>query len=85
MNTKMSVVLRPEQIEKLKAFAAERDLPLNLGGGLSPGDRLEEFKRGFANREEQWFTTELICDRQAYGELAGKRDTGEFFPAYRAP
>lgn len=72
-------------VQALAEFAAERDLPLNLGGGLSPGDRLEEFKRGFANREEQWFTTELICDRQTYGDLAGGRDTGEFFPAYRAP
>ena len=26
-------------------------LPLNLGGGVRPGDGLEEFKRGFANRE----------------------------------
>ncbi len=32
-------------------LAAEPGLPLNLGGGISPGDRLEEFKRGFANRE----------------------------------
>lgn len=29
MNTKMSVVLRPEQVEKLKAFAAERDLSVS--------------------------------------------------------
>ena len=68
-------------------FAAGMDLPLNLGGGITPGDRLEEFKRGFANREEQWFTSELICDRVAYDELtrqAGADPSGEFFPAYRA-
>jgi hypothetical protein len=68
-------------------FSGELGLPLNLGGGITPGDRLEEFKRGFANREEQWFTSELVCDRQKYGELcatAGTDPEGDFFPAYRA-
>ena len=32
-------------------LADELGLPLNLGGGVSPGDGLEEFKRGFANAE----------------------------------
>lgn len=40
MNTKMSVVLRPEQIEKLKTFAAERD--------LSMSDVVREIVRGYA-------------------------------------
>jgi hypothetical protein len=68
-------------------FAGEMEIPLNLGGGITPGDRLEEFKRGFANREQQWFTSELICDRQVYRELcasAGADPDGDFFPAYRA-
>jgi len=67
-------------------FSGEMDLPLNLGGGITPGDRLEEFKRGFANREEHWFTSELVCNRQAYGELcaaAGVNPDGDYFPAYR--
>jgi hypothetical protein len=65
---------------------AERlGLPLNLGGGIVRGDALEEFKRGFANREEQWWTSELVCDPAAYARLAGGRDAGEYFPAYRAP
>lgn len=64
-------------------FADELGLPLNLGGGLSPGDGLEEFKRGFANRELPFRTHELICDPAAYAELsAGKPDEG-FFPLYR--
>ncbi|MDQ2622832.1 MAG: GNAT family N-acetyltransferase [Actinomycetota bacterium] len=71
-------------IESMIEFAAERDLPLNLGGGITPGDPLEEFKRGFANREEQWFTSELICDAEAYRELTPP-EAGDFFPAYRAP
>lgn len=66
-------------------FAADREMPLNLGGGITPGDRLEEFKRGFANREEQWFTQGIVCDPGAYGELSSGVEAGDFFPAYRAP
>jgi hypothetical protein len=65
--------------------AAELGLPLNLGGGISRGDALEEFKRGFGNREEQWFTSEVVCDPDAYARLSGDRDAGDYFPAYRAP
>ena len=49
-------------VAALVELAAELGLPLNLGGGLSRGDRLEEFKRGFANREQPWRTSELVCD-----------------------
>ena len=66
-------------------FAGERGMALNLGGGISPGDRLEEFKRGFTNREEQWFTQEIVCDPVAYRELSTGVDAEGFFPAYRAP
>jgi hypothetical protein len=65
--------------------AEELGLPLNLGGGISRGDALEEFKRGFANREEQWLTSEVVCDHAAYERLSADRDAGGFFPAYRAP
>lgn len=65
-------------------FAEELGLPLNLGGGVRPGDGLEEFKRGFANAELPYRTHELICDPVAYRELAaGKRPDPGFFPAYR--
>ncbi|HEY5053431.1 MAG TPA: GNAT family N-acetyltransferase, partial [Solirubrobacterales bacterium] len=47
-------------IEALIDLAAELGLPLNLGGGIARGDRLEEFKQGFANREQPWHTSELI-------------------------
>ena len=66
-------------------FAEELDVPLNLGGGLAPGDGLEEFKRGFANRQEPFTTLEVICDRAEYERLAGGRSATDFFPAYRAP
>jgi len=70
-------------VASLIEHARELGLPLNLGGGISPGDRLEEFKRGFANRELAWHTSELVADPAAYARLSGDRDVGDFFPAYR--
>jgi Acetyltransferase (GNAT) domain len=71
-------------VSRLVELASELELPLNLGGGLAPGDALEEFKRGFANRQETWRTSEIVCDAEAYSRLAAGRDAS-FFPAYRAP
>ena len=71
-------------VSALVDLAEGRELPLNLGGGISPGDPLEEFKRGFANRTEAWRTSEIVCDRGAYERLRAGRDAGGFFPAYRA-
>lgn len=68
----------------LVELSAELGLPLNLGGGISAGDRLEEFKRGFANREQPWHTSEIVCNREAYDRLAAGHNAGSFFPAYRA-
>ena len=72
-------------VSSLCELATELGLPLNLGGGLARGDRLEEFKRGFANREQPWHTSELVCDPAQYARLSGGREAGGFFPAYRAP
>jgi hypothetical protein len=72
-------------VARLVELATEIDLPLNLGGGISPGDALEEFKRGFANRQEPWHTSEVICDPEAYAQLSAGREASGFFPAYRAP
>ncbi len=69
----------------LVELSAELDLPLNLGGGLTKGDQLEEFKRGFANRELPWHTSEIVCDREAYARLSAGHPPSGFFPAYRAP
>jgi hypothetical protein len=72
-------------VAALAEHAGELGLPLNLGGGISPGDALEEFKRGFANREQAWCTSEVVCDPAAYTRLSGDRqEAGDFFPAYRA-
>jgi len=72
-------------VAALVELAAELELPLNLGGGIARGDRLEEFKRGFANREQAWHVSEIVCDPAAYERLSAGRKAGDFFPAYRAP
>lgn len=69
---------------RLIDHAAALALPLNLGGGLRPGDPLEEFKRGFANRQEPWHTSEIICNPEKYAQLSADKSAGAFFPAYRA-
>jgi hypothetical protein len=71
-------------VASLVELAAELGEPLNLGGGISRGDRLEEFKRGFANRELPWHSSELVADPAAYARLSTGREAGSFFPAYRA-
>ena len=71
-------------VADLVEFATGQGLPLNLGGGIARGDRLEEFKRGFANREEPWHTSEIVCDADAYARLSSGHQDGDFFPAYRA-
>jgi hypothetical protein len=70
-------------LARLIEHSTDLGLPLNLGGGIAPGDPLEDFKRGFANRTEPWSTSELICDEEKYGLLSAGRDAAGFFPAYR--
>jgi hypothetical protein len=72
-------------IVALQDLSDELDVPLNLGGGLRPGDGLEEFKRGFANSQVPFVTHEIVCDPGAYERLSAGRDAGDYFPAYRAP
>lgn len=71
-------------VARLVELSTELSLPLNLGGGISPGDPLEEFKRGFANRQEPWQTSEIVCDDEKYQQLSADRTPSGFFPAYRA-
>jgi hypothetical protein len=71
-------------VSRLIDHATELSLPLNLGGGISPGDALEEFKRGFANRQEPWHTSEIVCDEDRYNHLSANRPPTNFFPAYRS-
>jgi hypothetical protein len=72
-------------LARLVEHANELELPLNLGGGITAGDALEEFKRGYGNRTVTWRTSEVVCDPDRYAALSADRDAGGFFPAYRAP
>ncbi|CAM3441190.1 GNAT family N-acetyltransferase [Corallococcus soli] len=60
-------------------------LPLHLGGGVRPGDGLEQFKRSFANASSRLCTHELICEPSVYARLSASRRDTDYFPAYRAP
>jgi hypothetical protein len=71
-------------VARLVELSTELDLPLNLGGGIARGDALEEFKRGFANRQHPWHTSELICNPEKYQQLSAGHEAGRFFPSYRA-
>jgi hypothetical protein len=71
-------------VDAMVGLADEMGAPLNLGGGVRPGDGLEDFKRGFANAELPFHTHEVVCDRAAYDRLSGRAKT-DYFPAYRSP
>ena len=72
-------------VEAMIELAAELGVTLNLGGGVRPGDGLEDFKRGFANGELPFRTHEIVCDPDAYRRLSEGREDSGFFPLYRAP
>ncbi|RKH05029.1 GNAT family N-acetyltransferase, partial [Corallococcus sp. CA053C] len=57
----------------------------HLGGGLQPGDGLEDFKRGFANASTRLHTHEVICEPAVYARLSEGSPHQDFFPAYRSP
>jgi Acetyltransferase (GNAT) domain len=68
------------------SLGGELGTPVNLGGGITPGDSLDEFKRGFANGDAPFRTHEVTCDRAAYERLVAESAPApnRFFPAYRA-
>ncbi|WP_223644198.1 GNAT family N-acetyltransferase [Corallococcus sp. EGB] len=69
----------------LVELCTQLGVPLNLGGGLQPGDTLEQFKRSLSNASSHLHTHELICDPAVYAELSQGRTANGFFPVYRAP
>jgi hypothetical protein len=72
-------------VEAMIELAGELGVTVNLGGGVQPGDGLEDFKRGFANGELPFHTHEIVCDPDAYRRLSGGREDSGFFPLYREP
>ncbi|WP_224367210.1 GNAT family N-acetyltransferase [Hyalangium versicolor] len=69
----------------LSELSSRLGIPLNLGGGVRPGDGLEEFKQGFANAKSSLHTHEIICNPEVYAHLSAGRTASGYFPAYRAP
>lgn len=72
-------------IESTIALAEDLGVRLNLGGGVKPGDGLEDFKRGFANTQLPFNTHEIVGDADAYSTLSDGREDSGFFPLYRQP
>jgi hypothetical protein len=61
---------------------------LNLGGGMSPGDSLAEFKARFGARPRPMRAVKAVYDPAAYEKLCHRRgadpdDRNGYFPAYR--
>ncbi|WP_237726605.1 GNAT family N-acetyltransferase [Corallococcus coralloides] len=69
----------------LADLCSQLGVPLHLGGGIRPGDSLEQFKRSLSNSGSRLHTHELICEPSVYARLSAGRDDTGFFPAYRAP
>ncbi|WP_224250208.1 GNAT family N-acetyltransferase [Hyalangium gracile] len=69
----------------LTELSSQLGLPLNLGGGIQPGDGLEDFKRGFSNASFRLRTHEIICEPAVYSRLAETHTADNYFPAYRVP
>jgi hypothetical protein len=67
----------------------ERGVPwLNLGGGMSPGDSLADFKSRFGATPLPMRAVKAVYDQAAYEELCRRHggdptDRDGFFPAYR--
>jgi hypothetical protein len=67
----------------------EREVPwFNLGGGMSPGDSLADFKSRFGGTPLPMRAVKAVYDQPAYEELCRRhggdpRDRDGYFPAYR--
>ena len=72
------------ELPLLVALSARLEAPVNLGGGVRPGDGIERSKRGFANATSHVYTHGLICDPEAYARLSRGPEDAAVFPAYRA-
>jgi hypothetical protein len=68
----------------MSELGATLGMPLHLGGGMQPGDGLEEFKRGISNMSSRLYTHEIICKPEVYAGLSAGDGDGGYFPAYRA-
>lgn len=69
---------------------------LHLGGGVTAGDGLEQFKRSVSNAERRFYVSKIVLRPDVYGDLvrqvrahASRSSTAssgsDFFPGYRCP
>lgn len=80
----LSAWLIAQAIAKLKQLGV---VSLNLGGGVSPGDGLHQFKKRFGGRELPLHAVRQIYRPDIYESLcraAGASPDESWFPAYRA-
>lgn len=70
---------------RLLDAADELGLPLNHGGGMTPGDGIEVSKRSYCNAAAEYFVHRLVCDEERYRQLPDPAPGSGFFPRYRAP
>lgn len=83
-----SFASRPNDLLKLEIARWCRAQGLSdfvLGGGATPGDGIERYKRAFApNGARAFRTLQLVLDEAAEADMSRGHDSA-FFPAYRGP
>jgi hypothetical protein len=81
----LSMAFQWEGILKCKALGLPR---LNIGGGIDPGDGVEQFKADLGALQVPLGTLRQVFDPARFSELCDRHPTGdttEYFPPYRAP
>jgi hypothetical protein len=73
--------------EAVTQFVGTGATTLNLGGGITPGDGVAEFKRRFGPGELTFTSGRFVHRRDAYRDLCRRagvsEDTDGYFPPYR--
>jgi hypothetical protein len=73
--------------EAVTHFVGTSAITLNLGGGITPGDGVAEFKRRFGPDELTFSSGRFVHRPDAYGDLCRRAGVGEdrdgYFPPYR--
>lgn len=80
----LSMAFQWEGIRRLKRLGVAR---LNIGGGVRPGDGVEQFKQDLGARAMPLAALRQVFDRDRFAELCRRTGVPEdldFFPAYRA-
>jgi hypothetical protein len=76
--------------EAMRRLGAAGIPVLNLSGGVSEGDGLDQFKARFGGARRETEALKIVFDEGMYAELCAAAgvdplDRAGYFPAYRAP